>query len=129
MTVEFGTKVGLDTKIFYDRVITEIDGKKEAEYQAHMIAPYHKLDVYTTLGSPWHLDYTYRFSPDLTLRYMYDVYDSTLLSQEDPDLGVHVDNETQRFFNVQISGPAILRQITSIASSKVCRKPFHLAEQ
>jgi hypothetical protein len=26
MTVEFGTKVGLDTKIFYDREITEVDG-------------------------------------------------------------------------------------------------------
>jgi outer membrane protein assembly factor BamA len=27
MTVEFGTKVRLDTKIFYDREITEVDGK------------------------------------------------------------------------------------------------------
>ncbi len=48
MTVELGTKVGLDTKIFYDRVITEVDGNKEAEYEARMIAPYHKLDIYTS---------------------------------------------------------------------------------
>lgn len=103
MTVEFGTKVGLDTKIFYDRVISNVEGKKEAEYQARMIAPYHKLDIYTTLGNPWHLDYRYRFSPNLTLRYMNDVFDSTLLSQEDLDLGVHVEDGTYRFFNVQVS--------------------------
>lgn len=103
MTVEFGTKVGLDTKIFYDRDITEVDGKKEAEYVARMIAPYHKLDIYTTIGNPWHLDYEYRFSPDLTLRYMNDVYDSTLLSQEDLDLGVHIDNGTFRFFLLQVA--------------------------
>ena len=103
MTVEFGTKVGLDTKIFYDREIFEVDGKKEAEYIARMIAPYHKLDIYTTIGNPWHLDYTYRFSPDLTLCYMNDVYDSTLLSQEDLDLEVHVDDGTYRFFNIEVA--------------------------
>ena len=102
MTVEFGTKVGLDTKIFYDREITEVDGKKEAEYLARMIAPYHKLDIFTTIGSPWHLDYKYRFSPDLTLRFMNDVYASTLLSQEHLELGVHVENITYRFFNIQV---------------------------
>lgn len=103
MTVEFGTKVGLDTKIFYDREITEVDGKKEAEYLARMIAPYHKLDIYTTIGNPWHLDYKYRFSPDLTLRFMSDVYDSTLLTQEDLELGVHVNDGTYRFFNIQVA--------------------------
>lgn len=103
MTVSFGTRVGLDTKIFYDREIYEVDGKKEAEYVAQMIAPYHKLDIYTSIGNPWHQDYTYRFSPNLSLRYMNDVYDSTLLDQEDLDLGVHVEDGTFRFFNVSIS--------------------------
>lgn len=103
MTVEFGTKVGLDTKIFYDRVITDVDGKKEAEYQKRMIAPYHKLDIYTIVGNPWHLDYRYRFSPDLTMRFMNDVVDSSLLSQEDLDLGVHLKDGTYRFFNVQVA--------------------------
>lgn len=103
MTIELGTRVGLDTKIFYDRVITESDGKKDADYIARMIAPYHKLDIYTTIGNPWHLDYRYRFSPDLSLRYMNDVYDSTLLSQEDLDLGVTVDDGSYRFFNVQLA--------------------------
>lgn len=103
MTMAFGSRTGLDTKIFYDRVITDINGKNEAEYVARMIGPYHKIDIYTAIGNPWHLDYKYRFSPDLTLRYMSDVYDSTLLSQEDLDLGVTVDNGTYRFFNVGVS--------------------------
>lgn len=103
MTVELGTRVGLDTKIFYDRVITEVDGSKEAMYETRMIAPYHKLDIYTVIGNPWHLDYKYRFSPDLTLRFMNDVYDSTLLSQEDLDLGVHVNDATYRFINIQVA--------------------------
>jgi len=54
MTVEFGTTVGLDKRIFYER--------EEAEYITLMIAPYHKLDTYTTIGNPWHLDYRYLFS-------------------------------------------------------------------
>lgn len=103
MTVELGTNVGLDTKIFYDLEISEVDGKKEGEYIPRMIAPYHKLDIYTILGNPWHLDYRYSFSPNLTLRYMKDVYDSTLLSQEDLDLGVTVDDGSYQFFNVQVA--------------------------
>jgi outer membrane protein assembly factor BamA len=103
MTAEIGTKVGLDTRVFYDRIITEVDGKKEAEYQTRMIAPYHKLDIYTIIGNPWHLDYRYRFSPDLSLRYMQDEYDSTLLSQEDLELGVHPEDDTYRFFNITVS--------------------------
>jgi hypothetical protein len=103
MTVEFGTKVGLDKRIFYERQITEADGKKEAEYVTLLIAPYHKLDIYTTIGNPWHLDYRYRFSPDLALRLMIDEYDSTLLSQEELDLGVHVDNGSYKFIDIQIA--------------------------
>jgi len=34
---------------------------------------------------------------------MNDVYDSTLLAQENLDLAVHVDDGTYRFFNVQVS--------------------------
>ena len=103
MTAEIGTKVGLDTRVFYDRIITEVDGKKEAEYQTRMIAPYHKMDIYAVLGNPWHLDYEYRFSPNLSLRYMQDEYDSTLLTQEELEMGVHVENETYSFFNITVS--------------------------
>jgi outer membrane protein assembly factor BamA len=103
MTAEIGTKIGLDTRVFYDRIITEVGGKKEAEYVTRMIAPYHKMDIYAILGNPWHLDYKYRFSPNLSLRYMQDEYDSTLLSQEELGMGVHVDNSTYRFFNITVS--------------------------
>jgi hypothetical protein len=103
MTIEFGTKVGLDTKVFYEREITEVDGKKEAEYKTLMIAPYHKLDIYTIIGNPWHQDYTYRFSPDLTLRFMHDVFDSTLLSREDLEPGVHPEDDTYTFLDIQVS--------------------------
>lgn len=103
MTAEIGTKVGLDTKVFYDRIITEVDGKKEAEYVTRMIAPYHKLDIYAIIGNPWHLDYRYRFSPNLSLRYMHDEYDSTLLSQEELEMGIHPDDATFRFMNIQVA--------------------------
>ncbi len=103
MTAEIGTKVGLDTRVFYDRVINEIDAKKEAEYVTRMIAPYHKLDIYAIIGNPWHLDYKYRFSPDLSLRYMQDEYDTTLLGPEELEMGVHAGNETFRFFNISVS--------------------------
>lgn len=103
MTVEVGAKVGLDTKVFYDRVITEVNGKKEAEFIARMKAPYHKLDLYTIIGNPWHLDYKYRFSPDLTLRYMKDVFDSTLLDPDEPEPEIIVSDGTYTFFNIQVS--------------------------
>ncbi len=103
MTIELGTKVGLDKKVFYDLQITEVEGKKEGEYITRMIAPYHKMDIYTIIGNPWHLDYRYSFSPDLTLRYMKDAYDSTLLGQEDLDLGVTLGEGTYQFFNVQVA--------------------------
>ena len=103
MTVELGTKVGLDTKVFYDREISNLNGETEVEYRTGLMAPYHKTDVFTNIGNPWHLDYRYRFSPDLTLRFMNDSYDSTLLSQEDPDPGIHVEDAVYRFFNIQAS--------------------------
>jgi len=103
MTVVFGTKVGLDTKVFYDREISDVNGETEVEYKARLLAPYHKTDIFTTIGNPWHLDYKYRFSPDLTFRYMHDVYDSTLLSQEDLDLGIHPEDTEYRFFNIQVA--------------------------
>ena len=103
MTVEFGSKVGLDKRIFYERQITEVNGKKEAEYVTLMIAPYHKLDIYSIIGNPWHLDYRYRFSPDLALRFMIDEYDHSLLSEEELDLGVHVEDGTYKFLDIQVS--------------------------
>jgi len=103
MTVELGTKVGLDTKVFWDRKVTEVDGKKEGEYIPRLLGPYHKLDIYGTIGNPWHLDYRYRFSPDLTIRYMKDAYDSTLLSAEDLEWGVQVEDATFQFLNIQVA--------------------------
>jgi len=103
MTVEFGTKVGLDKKIFWDREISELDGKKEAEFRERMIAPYHKLEIYASIGNPWHLDYRYRFSPDLSLHFMHDEYDHTLLSQEELDLGVVVEDATYSFMDIQVA--------------------------
>lgn len=103
MTVSFGARTGLDTKIFYDREITETEGKREAEYVARMTAPYNKLDIYASIGNPWQLDYKYRFSPNLSFRFMNDVYDSTLLNQEGQDPGLTVEDGTYRFFVIGIS--------------------------
>ena len=103
MTMEFGTRVGIDKIIFWDREITEVDGKKEAEFIQRMIAPYHKLEIYTTIGNPWHLDYRYRFSPDLSLRFMNDEYDHTLLSPEELELDVQVEDGTYRFIDIQVA--------------------------
>ena len=103
MTVEVGTKIGLDKRIFYEREITELDGTDEATYISLLIAPYHKLDFYAIIGNPWHLDYRYRFSPDLSIRFMNDEYDHTLLSQEELDLGVHTEDGLYRFLDIQVA--------------------------
>jgi len=103
MTVELGTKVGQDKRIFWDRVIMESEGRKEAEYIARMIAPYNKLEFYTIIGNPWHLDYRYRFSPDLSVSYRHHEYDHTLLGQDELDQGVHVEDGIFEFLDIQVS--------------------------
>ncbi len=103
MTTRFGFTKGNETKRFLERIITEENGEKTASYTPLLLAPYDKTEIYAEIGNPWHLDYQYRFSPDLKLRYMKHVINYSLLSQEDLDLGVEVPEDSYNFLNLEIS--------------------------
>lgn len=104
MTTTFGFNTGTETKRFLERVITtDTDGTKTAEYNILMLAPYNKMEIYAELGNPWHLDYQYRFSPDLSLRFKKHVINHSILGQEDYDLNVHVPENTYHFLDMKVS--------------------------
>jgi|GEM_PF-1455950 len=103
MTTRVGFARGNETKIFLDRVINIADGEKTATYNTLMLAPYDKTEFYAEIGNPWHLDYQYRFSPDLALRYMRHQVNYDLLDQEQLDLGVEVPAESYTFLDMTIS--------------------------
>jgi len=103
MTTRFGFTKGNETKRFLERVITEVDGEKSANFIPLLLAPYDKTEIYAEIGNPWHLDYEYRFSPDLKIRYMKHVINYNLLSPEDLALGVEVPQARYEFLNLEIS--------------------------
>lgn len=103
MTARVGFNTGTETKRFLERTIFESDGVKKAEYNALMLAPYNKTEVYLEIGNPWHLDYQYRFSPNLSLRYMKHIINPEILSPEELELGVNVNNGTYNFLDIQLS--------------------------
>lgn len=103
MTTRIGFTKGNETKVFLDRVISEVNGEKTATYTTLMLAPYDKTEFYAEIGNPWHLDYQYRFSPDLALRYMRHQVNYDLLDQEQIDLGVEVPLERYTFLDMTIS--------------------------
>jgi hypothetical protein len=103
MTTRVGFTRGNETKIFLDRVISETDGEKTATYNTLMLAPYDKTEIYAEIGNPWHLDYQYRFSPDLSLRYMQHNINYDILSEEQIDLGVQVPVQQYTFLNITVS--------------------------
>lgn len=103
MTAKIGFAKGNETKVFLDRVITDINGKKEASYNTLMMAPYDKTEFYAEIGNPWHQDYHYRFSPNLSLRFNQHTINHSILSQEDLDLAVHVPYEEYTFLKIGFS--------------------------
>ncbi|MFC2090557.1 hypothetical protein ACFLT1_07235 [Bacteroidota bacterium] len=103
MTTRFGIITGTETKRFLERVISDVNGKKTAEYNYLMLAPYNKTEIYAEIGNPWHLDYQYRFSPDLSLRFKKHVINHDILGQEDLDLNVQVPVNTYHYLDIDIS--------------------------
>jgi outer membrane protein assembly factor BamA len=103
MTTRLGFAKGNETKVFLDRVVNEVDGDKVATYNTLMLAPYNKTEFYAEIGNPWHLDYRYRFSPNLSLRYNIHEINDSLLSQDDLDLGVNVPYDQYNFLNITVS--------------------------
>ncbi|MCF8224907.1 MAG: hypothetical protein K9J30_03410 [Bacteroidales bacterium] len=103
MTTRIGYTRGNETKVHLERVISEVDGVKTAEYNTLMLAPYDKTEFYAEIGNPWHLDYQYRFSPDLSLRYMRHQINYEILEQEQMDLGVQVPQQNFTFLDIKVS--------------------------
>jgi hypothetical protein len=103
MTTRIGFAKGNETKIFLEREITETEGKKSAVYNTLMLAPYDKTEFYAEIGNPWHLDYQYRFSPDLSLRYMQHRINYGILDPEQLELGVEVPRQNYTFLDIQVS--------------------------
>lgn len=103
MTTEFGFTKGTETKIFLDKIITSAAGETNVEYQTLMLAPFNKTEFYINIGNPWHLDYQYRFSPNLSLSWYKHEINHKLLSEEDLELGVHVPKQKYNFLDIKIS--------------------------
>jgi len=103
MTAAVGYINGTDAKQFVERNITTVDDQRTAEYVYTMLAPYRKSEFYVELGNPWHLDYRYRFSPDLSVSYKHHVIDHSLADQEDLDLGIVVPEMTYDLLEFRIS--------------------------
>ncbi|MEX2371071.1 MAG: hypothetical protein WD578_08700 [Bacteroidales bacterium] len=103
MTARFGFTKGMETRVFLERNITVTDDGTTAEYAALMLAPFNKMEIYAELGNPWHLDYQYRFSPNLSLRYLKHEINHDILNQEDLDLGVHVPEQNYNFLDMKVS--------------------------
>lgn len=103
MTAAFGYTRGTDAKEYVERTINTIDGHRTAEYSYLMMAPYRKSEVYIELGNPWHLDYEYRFSPNLYLSYKHHSVDHSLLSPEALNLGIQVPEATYDFLEMKVS--------------------------
>lgn len=103
MTAKIGFAKGNETKVFLDRVISEADGETVASYDKLMLAPYDKTEIYAEIGNPWHLDYQYRFSPDLSIRFNKHSINHSILSQEDLDLNVHVPLQDYTFLKMTFS--------------------------
>ncbi|MCF8346499.1 MAG: hypothetical protein K9G38_04740 [Bacteroidales bacterium] len=103
MTARFGFARGNETKVFLERVIQNANGERTAEYRELMFAPYDKTEVYAEFGNPWHMDYRYRFSPNLSLSYMAHRINHGLLSPEELALDVHVPEEDFYFLDIKVS--------------------------
>lgn len=70
MTLEFGNRFGYR---IYSRIVD-----REVQY----VTPFDLLEVYGSIGNPWHKDYQYTFSPNLGWKYFRHKINSSLL---DPD--------------------------------------------
>ena len=103
MTTMVGFAKGNETKVFLERMITDQDGTRTAEYRTLMLAPYDKTEFYAEIGNPWHLDYEYRFSPDLSFRLMRHQINYDILLPEQMELGVEVPEKQYTFLDIKVS--------------------------
>ncbi len=92
MTLGFGMVVGNQVKRNINKVIAynaqqEIDS---VSYVPTMLSPIKKFEVYASIGNPWHLDDSYRFSPNLSIGYAYHETNLSLLTPEELAFGVEL---------------------------------------
>ena len=95
-TFQFGFIAGSEIKRYLDRETYRNTNNTvdSVVYVPLMFAPYKKTEIYGNIGNPWHLDYKYRFSPDLTFRYMHHEIDYGMLTPEMYDYNVQVPEYT-----------------------------------
>jgi outer membrane protein assembly factor BamA len=88
MTIETGFVIGNDIMENIDRIIYQQNKNIDSVvYLPTMLDPYKKKEFYMIIGNPWQLDYKYRFSPDLTIRYMHHESNLSLLNSEEIGMG------------------------------------------
>jgi outer membrane protein assembly factor BamA len=105
MTLGFGFSSGHTVQRYLEReFIYDTGGKVESvEYVPLMLAPHDKLEFRTSIGNPWHLDYRYRFSPDLGISYQKYDFNSELLELGEEDGDVLLDPFHHQFLSVWVS--------------------------
>jgi len=105
MTLAFGVTVGNEIKRYLDREIT-YDDKHRVEsvaYVPQMLSPVDKFECYVHIGNPWHLDDSYRFSPDLSLSYAHHKTNLNLLSPEEAAFDVELSPFDHSLFSIGVS--------------------------
>ncbi len=103
-TLDFGYIFGNEVKYHWKRVVN-IDEKGtliDAYYRPLMAAPYKKTEVYGTFGNPWHLDFKYRFSPNLKWKFLHQKIRQSLVTTT-RDSSVMVSPYTLNIFELNIS--------------------------
>ena len=71
MTFSVGFIKGRETRQRLEKEIFYNTGNKvdSVVYNTLMLSPFNKMEIYGNIGNPWHLDYKYRFSPNLSWHY------------------------------------------------------------
>ncbi len=102
MTAAIGYNRGTDAKQYVERIITTENDVKKASYNYVMLAPYRKTEYYLELGNPWHEDYSYRFSPNVSFYLKHHEIDHDLLSPEELELNIQVPEKEYNFLEMKI---------------------------
>jgi len=105
MTLGFGFTVGNEVKRNLDRVITyNLNHQIESvAYVPQMLSPVDKFECNVYIGNPWHLDDSYRFSPNLSFSYAHHKTNANLLSLEETAYEVEIPPFDYSLFSIGVS--------------------------
>lgn len=105
MTLGLGVTVGTEVKRNIDRVIIYNDNNQleSVEYVPQMLSPVDKLAFHAYIGNPWHLDDSYRFSPNLSFGYAHLKTNNSLLSPQESAYDVEIAAYDHSMFSIGMS--------------------------